>query len=117
MVNFQLNRWHSSGAARFDDLVEIGRKIHNFGDWKNELIRIAETAEYESRLLNAATYFRAAEFVAAQGDPKKEELYVLHEGKKKGVIVLHGCYVFGAGDLYSYVMAQKQYNTKDISRS
>lgn len=124
MVNFQLNRWHSSGAARFDDLVEIGGKIRNFGDWKDELIRIGERAEYEGRHLNAATYFRAAEFVAVPGDPKKEELYtkcmalyeeaykhepveryqvrfdkgllpamkVMHEGKKKGVIVLHGGY-------------------------
>ncbi len=124
MVNFQLNRWYASGAARLEDLMEIGGRIQSFGDWQKELIRIAETAEQEERWLNAATYFRAAEFVAATGDPMKEQLYdrcmalyekayrdepierhqicfgsgflpvmkVKHQGKKKGTIVMHGGY-------------------------
>lgn len=124
MVNFQLNRWYASGAGRYEDLEEVGGRIGSFGDWKKELIRIAEKAEQEGRYLNAATYFRAAEFVANADDPMKKALYdrcmllyekaykdepierykvrfeggflpvmkVLHEGKKKGIIVLHGGY-------------------------
>ena len=75
LFNFQLNRWHSLGYARFDDMQVIGQKIHDFIDWKRELTQLAESAVAENRLMNAAFYYRAAEFYTFDKDPDKEPLY------------------------------------------
>ena len=75
LFNFQLNRWHSLGYARLEDMQEAGRKIKNFKDWKLEMLKLAEEAVSENRLMNAAFYFRAAEFYVKSKDPEKEFLY------------------------------------------
>jgi len=76
LYNFQLNRWYSMGYVRFEDMVNAGRRIRSFADWKKEMIGLARVAEKEGRLMNAAFYYRAAEFYTLSGDPDKEELYV-----------------------------------------
>lgn len=73
--NFLLNRWYSLGYARLEDMAEAGRKIKNFGDWKTEMTMLADVAVAENRLLNAAFYYRAAEFYTKSDDPDKERLY------------------------------------------
>jgi pimeloyl-ACP methyl ester carboxylesterase len=75
LFNFQLNRWHSLGYARFGDMKEVGQKINTFEDWKIEMLRLAEKAVSEERLMNAAFYYRAAEFYTFREDPEKELLY------------------------------------------
>lgn len=75
IYNFQLNRWHSMGFARFEDMKEAGQKIKTFADWKNEMIKLAEKAISEKRFLNAAIYYRSAEFYIINGDAEKEDLY------------------------------------------
>jgi pimeloyl-ACP methyl ester carboxylesterase len=75
LFNFQLNRWYSWGYARFEDMEEVGPKINNVEDWKNEMIKLAEKAMREDRLMNAAFYYRAAEFYTLSDDPDKEILY------------------------------------------
>jgi pimeloyl-ACP methyl ester carboxylesterase len=75
LFNFQLNRWHSLGYARLKDMEEAGKRIGGFEDWKREMLRLAEDALSEGRLVNAAFYFRAAEFYTFQDDPDKEILY------------------------------------------
>lgn len=75
VFNFQLNRWYSFGYARFEDMQEAGQKIENFADWKRELTQLAEKAVSEKRLMNAAFYYRAAEFYTFEEDPDKEPLY------------------------------------------
>ncbi len=75
IFNFQLNRWHSFGYARFEDMEEAGRSIKNFEDWKRVMLDLAERALSEGRLMNAAFYYRAAEFYVFQDDPEKEILY------------------------------------------
>jgi len=45
IYNFQFNRWHSLGFARFEDMVEAGNRINSFTDWKNVLVDLAEKAE------------------------------------------------------------------------
>jgi hypothetical protein len=42
LFNYQLNRWHSLGFARFDDMKEAGSRIHNFLDWKSVLVELAD---------------------------------------------------------------------------
>lgn len=75
LFNYQLNRWYSLGYARFEDMKEAGRKINTFKEWKTEMINLAENAVSEERLMNAAFYYRAAEFYTFSDDPDKELLY------------------------------------------
>jgi pimeloyl-ACP methyl ester carboxylesterase len=75
LFNYQLNRWHSFGYIRFEDMKEAGQKISNFKDWKSEMLRLAEKAAFEERLMEAAFFYRAAEFYTFQKDPDKEFLY------------------------------------------
>jgi len=73
--NYQLNRWYSMGYARFEDMEEAGQKINSFEEWKTEMLRLAELAVSEDRMMNAAFYYRAAEFFMARENPDKEVLY------------------------------------------
>ena len=73
-INFQLNRTIGNGG-RIEDIQEIATKIKDFSDWKRELILIAEKALSEGRVLNAAIYYRAAEFFVLPSDPDKEMLF------------------------------------------
>jgi pimeloyl-ACP methyl ester carboxylesterase len=75
VFNFQLNRWHSLGYIRFEDARDAGRKIETFEDWKREMVKLAEDAVSDRRLINAAFYYRAAEFYTMPDDPDKEVLY------------------------------------------
>ncbi|MFH0777806.1 MAG: alpha/beta fold hydrolase [Candidatus Eisenbacteria bacterium] len=75
LFNYQLNRWYSLGYARFEDMKEAGEKIATFEDWKVEMLRLAEKALAEKRLMNAAFYYRAAEFYVLTDDPEKTHLY------------------------------------------
>jgi pimeloyl-ACP methyl ester carboxylesterase len=73
--NFQLNRWLAIGQARHEDMLEAGKKIKKYEDWKPEMVRIAEKAVRDNRLMNAAIYYRSAEFYTHYQDPDKEWLY------------------------------------------
>lgn len=75
VFNFQLNRWHSIGMAKFDDCVSMGKDIKTFKDWTETMMRFAERAEREGGLLNAAVYYRSSEFYAMSDDIRKEALY------------------------------------------
>ena len=73
-INFQLNRLITNGG-RLEEIQKLAPKIKDFNDWKRELVAIAEQALSEDRTLNAAMYYRAAEFFVAPKDPDKEILY------------------------------------------
>ena len=75
VYNFQLNRWYSLSFARFEDMKEAGEKINSFSDWKRVMVDLAKKAEAEQRLINAAIYYRGAEFYITQKDPDKEKFY------------------------------------------
>jgi pimeloyl-ACP methyl ester carboxylesterase len=75
VFNFQLNRWHSFGYARFEDMKEAGEKINAFEDWKREMRELAQQAVADNRLMNAAFYYRAAEFYFLEEGPEKELMY------------------------------------------
>ena len=75
VFNFQFNRWHSLGFARFEDMKEAGEKINNLTDWKSVMVDLAQKAEAEGRLMNAAIYYRGAEFYITQKDPDKIKFY------------------------------------------
>ena len=75
IINFQLNRWHSLGYARFEDLLKAAQRIKKLDDWNGVLVNLAQDAEAEQRSMNAAFYYRAAEFFTLPSDPVKERLY------------------------------------------
>ncbi len=75
LFNFQLNRWYSLGYARFEDMQQASQRINSFTDWKAEMLQQADRAIADDRLMNAAFYYRAAEFYTSQDDPDKALLY------------------------------------------
>jgi len=75
LFNFQFNRWHSFGYARFEDMKEVGQKVDTFDDWKAEMEQLAEKAVSENRFMNAAFYYRAAEFYILYDNSEKQILY------------------------------------------
>ena len=75
VFNFQLNRWHSLGYSSFEDIKDVGQRINTFEDWISEMVKLAEKAESENRLINAAFYYRAAEFYILQENSEKMQMY------------------------------------------
>lgn len=75
LFNFQLNRPYSLGYARLEDLTAAGQRIATFDEWKTEMLRLATVALSDGRLMNAAFYYRAAEFYTFPEAPDKQSLY------------------------------------------
>lgn len=75
IIDFQLNRWYSLGYCRLEDMAESGRRISTLDDWKDEMVRQAEKALAEGRLMNGTFHMRAAEFFTHPDDPDKLGLY------------------------------------------
>jgi len=75
IINFQINRWYSLGYARLEDMKWAGGQIRTFDDWKAVMTGLAEKAVSGERWINAAFYYRAAEFFVLPSDPDKEKFY------------------------------------------
>lgn len=75
IIDYQLNRWHSLGYVRLADMKEAGAHIKSLDGWKDEMIRLADKAIAENRLMDGTFLYRAAEFFAAPADPDKKMLY------------------------------------------
>ncbi|MDF1847295.1 MAG: alpha/beta fold hydrolase [Parvibaculaceae bacterium] len=67
--NFQLNRWLTYWDE--EEVRYIAANISDLATWKSELLKAARTCEAENRALNAAFFYRAAEFFIAPDDPDK----------------------------------------------
>lgn len=74
-INYQLNRWHSLGFTRKEDIEQIVLNANTFADYVRECIRLVEDAIAQNRLKNAAFYYRAAEFFLDPNDKNKLPLY------------------------------------------
>lgn len=74
-LNYQLNRWHSLGYGRKEDILPIGAKIRSFEDYVSGFQAASEVALKEGRLKNAATYLRASEFLISPTDSRKIPVY------------------------------------------
>lgn len=75
VFNYQMNRWHSLGMAKHEDMLEMGKRIKKFADWKREFGEFAQAAEKEGRLLNSAIYYRASEFYTMHDQEEKRKTY------------------------------------------
>ncbi|MAG30231.1 MAG: hypothetical protein CL908_04960 [Deltaproteobacteria bacterium] len=71
--NFFMNRlaWTNSP----DELREVGTRIGTMEEWVREMLRAASKAEAEGRSLEAANFWRAAEFYMSTDDAGKLEAY------------------------------------------
>ena len=74
-INYQLNRWHSLGFVRKDEIEKIGKEIKTFDDYVHGFMQLGDKALAENRLQNAAFYYRAAEFLVDPEDTRKIPLY------------------------------------------
>ena len=72
-LNFQFNRF--AAGIRDEDVLAIAPRIKNYADWKRENLSIAVLAEKERRFMNAASYYRLAEFFMDPGDAEKNRAY------------------------------------------
>ncbi|OEH91635.1 alpha/beta hydrolase family protein [Bacillus solimangrovi] len=75
IINYQMNRWYSMGYTRKEDMIDASNKIRKLEDWKEEMVKQANKALSENRLMNATFYYRAAEFFTHPNDPDKITLY------------------------------------------
>ncbi len=75
IIDYQLNRWYALGYARLEDMRQAATQIKTLADWKGVMVKLAETALAEGRLMNGAFYYRAAEFFTHPTDPDKKALY------------------------------------------
>lgn len=74
-MNFLFNRAYSLGFARHEDMVYAGTRIESRDDLKTEMIKLADTAVADERFMNAAFYYRTAEFYIPWDEPDKVMLY------------------------------------------
>jgi pimeloyl-ACP methyl ester carboxylesterase len=75
MFNYQFNKGISLGYVRVEDLTEVAPRIHTLHDWVREMTLLADQAKTEKRILNAAYYYRMAEFFTLPSDPQKISRY------------------------------------------
>jgi pimeloyl-ACP methyl ester carboxylesterase len=75
IINLQLNRLYAYGYTRLEDIQKAAAQIKKLDDYKIAFKNLAEEAVAEHRLINAAFYYRAAEFFVPPSDPDKEVLY------------------------------------------
>jgi pimeloyl-ACP methyl ester carboxylesterase len=74
-INYQLNRIHSEGFTRLEELRSAAANIRDFAGCVRELTTLADRAEAEGRLANAAFYLRGAEFFVPPHSPDKRPIY------------------------------------------
>lgn len=71
--NFQMNRWLPCWDE--EEIRTVASRIGGMDDWKSVMLAKADEAEREGRILNAAYFYRAAEFFIAPEDPDKMVAY------------------------------------------
>ena len=75
IIDYQLNRWHSFGYVPLADMQAAATQIKRLDDWKGVMVRQADKALAEGRLLSGTFLTRAAEFFTHPSDPDKDRLY------------------------------------------
>ncbi|MBS4539197.1 alpha/beta hydrolase [Clostridium sp. D2Q-11] len=75
LLNFQMNRWYTTGFLSYTELEEASKSIHSFEDSKKTFKELGEKAIKNDNWLTGATYLRAAEFFSLGNDPEKKLLY------------------------------------------
>ncbi len=71
-LNFQLNRFYSSGFLGYEELCEIGKKVTSFEVWIKLFTELAEEAEAQGNVQKSSICYRAAQFYTL-GNAKDEK--------------------------------------------
>jgi len=77
-LNFRFNFWYNCYYAGTGDdsmlseMKSFAPLIKTYDDWKNQFLTQAEKAMSNGRILKAAYYYRAAEFIMLPFDPDKQ---------------------------------------------
>lgn len=71
-LNFQLNRFYSSGYLGYEELMDIGKQIKDFDTWIDLFLKLAAEAENEGNVGKSAVCCRAAQFYTL-GDMRDED--------------------------------------------
>ncbi|MBS7341345.1 MAG: alpha/beta hydrolase [Lachnospiraceae bacterium] len=80
-LNFQLNRFYSSGTIEYAELMEIGQRVKGFEEWVAYFTTLGDDAQSNGNFLKAAQCYRAAQFYTLgekkdkNGIPMKKVLY------------------------------------------
>ncbi|HKM28585.1 MAG TPA: alpha/beta hydrolase [Anaerovoracaceae bacterium] len=71
-LNFQLNRFYSSGVLGYDELMDIGGQVTNFESWIELFLGLAEEARQSNDMKKCAICYRAAQFYTLGNDRDNE---------------------------------------------
>lgn len=75
-INFQMNRWYSSGCIDYETLVAIGKKATGFAQWVKTFLDLSMEFHKEGNYITAATCLRAAQFYTL-GEQRDESGHLL----------------------------------------
>lgn len=95
-LNFQLNRFYTSGILSYDELAEIGSKITGFDVWIELFLELAREAEEKGDMEKCALCYRAAQFYTL-GNEQDEE------GRLLKVVLYEKCF-----EAYAKAYAQEK---------
>ena len=105
-VNYQLNRAHSLGYARQDELADAAHRVKSSADCVRELDALSQRARVDGRPANAASYLRIAEFFTPGSSPDKVPRYRRYRDLFDAAVADAGVerhdVTFGAGWLPAY---------------
>jgi pimeloyl-ACP methyl ester carboxylesterase len=94
-----------------EDLVAVGSRITTVADWVAEMTDAAVQAEAEGQLIQAADYWRGAEFYMPSGMPGKTEAYArfveLHDRARPELAACRRSVEFDGGELPVIDLAQE----------
>jgi len=94
-MNYTLNRIYSVNGGDLAEIKTAAARIKTIDDWIKEFLGLAQKALAENRQMNAAAYFRAANFYLSCNDQRKRDTYekyvslmrdIYREEFKKGII-------------------------------
>jgi len=71
-LNYQMNRFMTGEQSMIDQMLDVAPKIHTYADYQREFLALAEQALTDGRKLEAAYYFRGAEFFMFPTDQAKQ---------------------------------------------
>jgi pimeloyl-ACP methyl ester carboxylesterase len=71
-LNYQMNRFMTGEQRMIDQMLDVAPKIHTYADYQREFLALAEQALTAGRKLEAAYYFRSAEFFMFPTDAAKQ---------------------------------------------
>lgn len=74
-MNYTFNRVYGVNGGDLDEVREASKRIKTLEDWSGEFLNLAVKARSEGRLLNAAAYYRGANFYIHPDDPRKAMTY------------------------------------------